>query len=155
MSKLSVDTREFDEKIARISKYEDIDRIEKRVLRKGLNEIRKTAKSNLRKALPNATKRSPYYDDTLMSGVMQSITQEGHEIIGKVHVMGTRRSASGTFRLRFFEGGTVDRVKKSTGKSTGKIEPLNFFNNAVSSSEGAALTKIEQEWDNEIEKLLE
>lgn len=155
MSRFSVDTHEFDEKIARISKYEDIDKIEKKALRKGLNEIRKTAKSNLRKVLPNASKKSNMYDDTLISGVMQSVINEGHEIIGKVHVMGSRRKTSGTFRLRFFEGGTVERVKKSTGARTGSIKPLYFFQGAISSSEGAAMTAIEETWDSEIEKLLE
>lgn len=154
MSKLNIDSKELEHKLDLISKYENIEKIEKKILKKGLSVIRTEARKQLRKALPAATKRNPMYDDTLSAGIMQSVITEGDEVVGKVHIMGTRRSTSGTYRLRFFEGGTVDRVKKSNSKSTGHIKPLNFFETARNMKESEALRVIDDEWDNEIEILL-
>lgn len=146
--------RMFDGKIERLCKTENLVNIEKSIIRKGVSLIQKETKKNIRSRLPAARNQSIYYDDTMIEGARYSVIEEGQEIIGKAHVMGTRRSTSGTYRLRFFEGGTQERIQKRTGRSTGKIDALNFFADARNAKEGEAIRVIDQAWDDEIEILL-
>jgi hypothetical protein len=109
----------------------------------------------LRSKFPNSTKRNPLYNDTLYDGVKMKKPHNG-EIA--VHVMGTKKKGSGTFRLRFFEGGTADRYQtKIKGKTLkkkryiGKIEALRFFeaaNGQISQS------VVNSKMDEQIEKYL-
>ena len=127
--------RMFDGKIERLVKYENLVNIEKRIIRKGVSLIQKETKKNIRSRLPAARNQSIYYDDTMIEGARYSVIEDGQEIVGKAHIMGTRRSTSGTYRLRFFEGGTQERIQKRTGRSTGKIDGLNFFADARNAKE--------------------
>ena len=79
--------------------------IEKKALRKAANELRKTSRANLRKELPKANKKGKY-NDTLIDGVRSSVYEVTEGMEAKVHIMGSRKKTSGTFRARFFEGGT-------------------------------------------------
>lgn len=67
----------------------------------------------------------------------------------KVHVMGTRSKSSGTFRTRFFEGGTKTRKTKK-GYNRGKIKALNFFSDARS----ATKNKVQSTLDDELTKTI-
>jgi len=62
--------------------------------------------------LPAATKRSQNFSDRLIDAIRSSkIKNEGlGELSLKVHTMGNRKKGSGTFRARFFESGTQDRI---------------------------------------------
>ena len=95
---------------------------------------KKTVKDFFTGAMPVANRPSQSgYKDKLIDAVRVSKVQSsGDEVTTKVHIMGVRSSGSGTFRARFFEGGTKERQSKS-GKKLGKIEALNFFQKAENS----------------------
>ena len=87
------------------------------------------------------------YEDKIEDAVRVSKIEGdyGEELTQKVHIMGTRKSGSGTFRARFFEGGTKNRFARSAvnrngiriqlkkGKNLGSIAPRWFFRSAQSS----------------------
>lgn len=89
---------------------------------------------NLKSYFPNAFKKGSRYSDTIADAVRMSILKDNvHYSTEKkaiVHIMGTRKSTSGTFRARFFEKTTGERKTKS-GESRGRIEGLHFFRDAI------------------------
>lgn len=108
---------------------------EKAALRKIASEARKLTKRNLLSKVPNARKPNEKYVDTLYDAPRATKIKDGSVV---VHVMGTRSSGSGTFRARFFEGGTKDRyattrngVQLKKKAYRGKIEAQNYFGSAL------------------------
>ena len=75
-------------------------------------DYKKTVKDFFTGAMPVANRPSQSgYKDKLIDAVRVSKVQStGDEVTTKVHIMGVRSSGSGTFRARFFEGGTKERV---------------------------------------------
>ena len=140
-------------KIFEICKAENLDRIERGIVNKGLNVIKKQTKSNLRASFPAAFHKSPYYTDTISEGVMSSVQPRGQEMLGKVHVLGKKTTTSQTYKLRFFEGGTKERYKK-TGEYAGKIEARNFFSNAVESTSNDVENAMQDEFEKQMNKIL-
>lgn len=63
---------------------------------------------------------------------------------GVVHILGNRNENDGTWRLRFFEGGTQERVQKSNGKSLGRIRPRYFFRDAIVSADQILKSNTDQ-----------
>lgn len=135
-------------------------RAEQSALRKGANIIKKRTKQNLRSTGIDINRPNDKYNDKLIDAVRSSKVRDGAIV---THVMGTTKTGSGTFRLRFFEGGTQERYAKTyNGKPLkkkhrlGKIKAYNFFNTALNSSQSevmdamdAQLTKyIEKAWNN-------
>ena len=125
--------------------------IEKKALRKAANELRKEARSNLRRTLPNATKRGKY-KDTLVQGVLSSTYEVDEGMEAKVHIMGVRDSSSGTFRTQFFETGTIQRKTKK-GYNRGKIKPINFFGSAIDASKDKVASTLDEELSKAIQKI--
>ena len=126
---------------------------------------KKTVKDFFTGAMPAATRPSQSgYKDRLIDAVRVSkVEAEGDEVKTKVHVMGTkeyserpdirmsvRSPGSGTFRARFFEGGTAERVTKS-GRKAGKIDALNFFQKAENSMQNLTVS-LDQVLTNLINK---
>lgn len=111
-------------------------------LRKGAKYIIQKTKKTFRSRLKKSTKPNPKYSDKLIDAVRRSSTDfEKDEGKVYVHILGTRKSTSGTFRARFFEQGTDDRyVKRYGGKKlskkrfVGKIKPLWYFRDSVNQS---------------------
>jgi hypothetical protein len=62
--------------------------------------------------LPAATKRSQNFSDRLIDAIRSSkIKNEGlGELRLKIHTMGSRKKTSQTYKSRFFESGTQDRI---------------------------------------------
>ena len=101
----------------------------------------------------------------MYEGVRMSVTQDNDfKWYFKVHILGTRKKTSGTFRLRFFEGGTVPRKTKNAytdklgrryppGINRGKLRATNFFANAISGSESQVVTAIQENLIEEIKKI--
>ena len=112
--------------------------------------LRTDARKRLRKELPSATRSKGKYSDTLISAIRTSVKEGNEGMDAKVHIMGSRSKTSGTFRTRFFEGGTVERKTKK-GYSRGKIKPLYFFQNAI----GATKNKVESTLDSELSKTIQ
>ena len=124
--------------------------MQKKVLRKAGNVVKKDAKSKFRSALPNANKKNPKYTDTLLDAIKVSVWEDNNGAYSKVHTMGSKKSTSGTFRARFFEGGTVLR-KTAKGQNRGSIAPLYFFTSATN----ATKNKVESTIDTELSKVIQ
>ena len=130
-------------------------RAESAALRKGAQVLKKNTKSNLT-STGIRIGINPLYIDKLSDGVMSSKVKEGSII---VHIMGTRKKGSGTFRLRFFEGGTKERYQKTwKGKKLkvprrlGHIKAYGFFNSAVSSSTDEVMKAMDEQLTKYIQK---
>lgn len=130
-------------------------RAEAAALRKGAQVLKKNIKSNLT-STGIRIGTNPLYIDKLSDGVMSSKVKEGSII---VHIMGTRKKGSGTYRLRFFEGGTKERYQKTwKGKKLkvprrlGHIKAYGFFNSALSSSTDEVMKAMDEQLTKYIEK---
>ena len=91
---------------------------------------------------------NPKYSDSLYDAIRMTKIQDDGELI-KVHIMGSRKSGSGTYRLRFFEGETQERYAKTyKGKPLkkprrlGKIGGYHFFEAGVEVAKDAAEQKM-------------
>lgn len=116
----------------------EIDKAIRKGMRKGLQQHRKQVISNLKTSIPKANKRNPLYSDRLVDAVKIRAKNDRDSqtgvIIGKIHVMGSQKKGSGTFRTRFFEGGTKDRYQKTykgrplrKKRYIGKLDAKYFF----------------------------
>lgn len=128
---------------------ENAQRAERAMIRAAAQRLYKQTESNIRSLFPNSTNRNPNYNDTIAEGLRMRIGKNTeYETEAIVHVMGTPKSGSQTYKLRFFEGGTKERIK---GHSRGRIEPMNFFQSAVNQTNG----EVQDIMRNELEKYLE
>jgi len=89
---------------------------------------------------------------TLMEGIRAFMYRnDGSDYIhGLVHILGNRNTNDGTWRLRFFEGGTKERMVKRTKKKLGKIGARWFFADSLVGAESMTQTNI----DNSIQTAL-
>lgn len=128
----------------------------KAALMAGASVLKMNTKESFKNVLPAATRPNPRYNDTLVDAVANGKLYEDEVT---VHVMGRNEPGSGAYRARFFEVGTKDRYqKKRNGKKLkknkylGKIRPLRFFANTVSSSEQQVMAEMEAVIDNLFKK---
>lgn len=128
--------------------------VERSMLFGGAHIVKDKAREQLVKMLPNATKQSTKYSDTLVDAIRVGAIDGGTITI---HTMGNGAKDSGTYRTRFFEGGTKPRYQKTRNgvklkkkKSIGKISPLGFFGTAVQTSQGQAFQRMQEILDNYI-----
>ena len=152
------------QKMVRYFSEKDWKTVKKRALSSGANTLKKEAKKSLKTLLPNSTKRSDKYKDKLIDAIRSSKIQDKGlaEMTVKVHTMGTKKSGSGTFRTRFFEGGTKERTQKprvvskgrkyTHSRKVGKIKALHFFSDSVSNSK-IAETDITKVLEEQIQKI--
>lgn len=132
------------QKMVRYFSDKDWFAVKRRALSKAGNAIKRDARKTFKSKLPKASHKGEKFSDRLIDAIRTSkIKNEGTgELHLKVHTMGTRKSRSGTFRARFFEGGTRNRTQKpyvdslgrkyTHGRNIGRIKPLYFFNDSVS-----------------------
>ncbi len=151
----------------KIKDFEDFQlKIQERILRKAYTKggryLMKQLKATIRGSGIKATARSEKYSDRLIDAVRGKF-HRGRGVndnsFFKVHEMGTRGAGSGTFRLRFFDVGTKERVQQRTSKlgnvftfRVGRIQAYNFMDNTVASSSSAIETTVAQTIDEEINK---
>lgn len=131
----------------------EMNKATKTALRKGAQVLANATKRKLRSSLRAATHRSTKYNDRLIDAIRYSVDRKGDE--AKVHIMGTNKKGSGTFRLRFFEKGTKVRKHKKNGKNIGRISALNFFSSARSSSQGKVNEAVTKQLIATIKKINE
>lgn len=141
----------------------------KRGMNKAVMKIRNTARKLIKSSLPASKNKNPKYSDTLLDGARVSKYKDSSlvgEAIAGAHIMGVRKSGSGTFRLRFFESDTDRRfikdheqknrknggTHKVKGHFTGRIKGKRFFKSAVDTEISKASSIIEQELNKAIEK---
>lgn len=112
-----------------------------------VNDIIKRTKANIASSwfdgFSTKTFQSP-----LINGV-RGFLYKG-EATGIVSVMGDTVHNDGTWRLRFFEGGTKPRPSKH-GKNYGSIRPAYFFANAINSTD--SFETIKKAVETEIDKI--
>ena len=107
----------------------------KTILGAGAAELKKETKKELLASVPAANQRNPKYSDRLIDAVRSYVMKDETNPEVYVHIMGTRKAKSGTFRTRFFEGGTKIRKIKSgkyAGREVSNIEGKSFFERAIS-----------------------
>lgn len=126
----------------------ELDKAISTALNKSANVLKQNTQRNLAEVLP-ASLTANKYPDALITAVMRSKYDKKKASV-KVHIMGNRNKSSGSFRLRFFEGGTNDRFTKK-GQKRGRITALNFFSNAIASTNTDSI--IEDELNKAIEKI--
>ncbi len=130
---------------------DQVQEVYKKALGSVASQHKQTVKEYFTQAMPTASRPSQSgYKDRLIDAVRVSRVQaHGDEVTTKVHVMGVRSPGSGTFRARFFEGGTKERTTKA-GHKRGHIEALNFFAKSES-----ALGNLTVSLDEVLNRLIE
>lgn len=139
-SGLTCDAEKVFEKFAQLAKVEMTSTM-KSAVRAGANEIRKQTIANAKAGIKttNNHPNDPYHGDEVWDaprlGRMNDDVEE--DISMKVHIYGSKKGDSQTYRFRFLENGTQDRYAKTyKGKPLtkprylGSIAPRNFFKNA-------------------------
>lgn len=166
MSKVEFDisTEQLEKVLERLS-GSDIMKAQRRALSRAGRLLYKKAQQSAASSVPKVKQSNPKYSDTLYDGIRMSVYQESdHRWYFKVHILGTRAKTSGTYRLRFFEGGTVPRKTKSgytdklgrtypAGQNRGQLKATNFFASAISGSESQVVSAIESNLIEEIKKI--
>lgn len=131
-------------------------RAESSALRRAATAMKKNIRDKAKGTGVAMMKRSEKYADRLIDAIRSSKVREGSVT---VHIMGTRAKDSGTFRTRFFEGGTQERFQTTRNgkplakkKSIGKIDATPFFSRAVSGSDMTILSVMDEQLTKYIEK---
>ena len=164
-TKIEIDAKNLEEIINQLSGKE-MAKAQKRALSRAGRLLFKQTKQNVASMVPNSRKPNPKYSDTLYDGVRIGVQQDSDfRWFVKVHVLGSRGKTSGTFRLRFFEGGTVPRKTKNAytdklgrtypaGQNRGQLRAINFFSSAVSAKQSEVIDAIETNLLEEIQKII-
>lgn len=99
--------------------------------------LKTITQSHLVSMMPNAGTSSGKhgYNVALREGVTEHLHAKEVPMFVRVNVVGNRKFNDGTWRLTFFEGGTVVNGKQ-------RIKPLNFFEQSIASASGAIDSSI-------------
>ena len=128
-------------------------------LRKGMKELRDSARTNLKSSVKGSTRKNPKYKDTLVSGIrsyspMRSKKNKA-EITSAVKITSNKKKGSGSFRLAILEQGTVLRRTKK-GYFRGSLKAYRFFQKANSVvSESKIQSYIDREMQTALRELNE
>lgn len=134
-------------------------------MRGAMRTVRNDARSNLRASVKGVSRKNPKFSDTLLSGVRNGKVKEGKdgEITGSVLITSTRKSGSGSFRLKIIEKGTFRtgvrfvhswrgrRLKKAARR--GSIRATNFFAKTRNSKESYFNMEMVRAMDKAIDKI--
>jgi HK97 gp10 family phage protein len=139
-SGLEVNVNEMFDKFKQLTARE-MDSAIKKAMKAAANEIKNQTLSNARAGIKTYDNHpdDPYNGDTILDAVKVTKIEDRYdgELSMKVHVMGTNKSDSQTYRFRFLEGGTKDRYSKTykgqymkKQKYLGRITPRKWFDTA-------------------------
>ena len=123
-------------------------------VRKGLLLIRNKARQRFRALFPSGTKQNPLYRDKLIDGIRATKVQDDKKdgVKGFVLITSNRRPGSGSYRLVFLEGGTVQRFTRK-GYNRGSIAASYFFTTTVDSNQGRYGETVLRELDKAVDKI--
>lgn len=123
-------------------------------VRKGLLFMRNQARKRFRIFFPSGTIRNPKYTDSLMEGIRATKVKDDKKdgVKGFVLITSNRRPGSGSYRLIFLEGGTVNRYTKK-GYNRGSIKASFFFTTTVDENENAYKERVISELDKAVDKI--
>lgn len=113
-----------------------------------INIVRDKVKSGVASANFNSSS-SKQFGVPLIEGVRTYM--EKNYPIGVTHILGDTKHNDGTWRLRFFEGGTKERTQKTYGRYLGSIGANWFFKNAITNVDSTAQKVI----DDRIQKAID
>ena len=159
-----IDAKQLQQVIDNLTGKEMV-KAQKRALSRAGRLLYKQTQQNVSSSVPNARTPNPKYSDTLYDAVRMSVNQDADfRWFLKVHILGSRGKTSGTFRLRFFEGGTAPRKTANAytdslgrtypaGQNRGQLRAYNFFSAAISSKQSEVINAIQQNLLEEIEKI--
>lgn len=132
------------------------ERAEKAALKSGAGALKKGVRDKLKATKLKVNSKSSKYNDRLIDAVRSTKVKNG-EI--KVHILGTRKSGSGTFRLRFFESPktrynvTRNGVKLKKKRKVGSLSKFNgFFASGINSSKSEAERRMDATLTKYIQK---
>ena len=114
-----------------------------------INKLIDSTRSNISSSWFNSTS-SKKYGVPLIEGARGYMYKGA--ATGFVHILGDTKHNDGTWRLRFFEGGTKPRKSKN-GKTYGSIRPAYFFESVKASSDTIAMSEIETAIQNAIDEI--
>ena len=115
-----------------------------------INTIRDKVKSSVTSADFN-TSSSKQFGVPLIEGV-RTYMEQGYPI-GVTHILGDTKHNDGTWRLRFFEGGTKPRTQRTYDRYTGSIAANWFFKNAIVNADSMAQKLIDDRISKAIDKI--
>ena len=123
-------------------------------VRKGLLLIRNKARQRFRALFPSGTKQNPLYRDKLIDGIRATKVRDDKKdgVKGFVLITSNRRPGSGSYRLVFLEGGTVQRYTRK-GYNRGSIAASYFFTTTVDSNQGRYGETVLRELDKAVDKI--
>ena len=123
-------------------------------VRKGLLLIRNKARQRFRALFPSGTKQNPLYRDKLIDGIRATKVRDDKKdgVKGFVLITSNRRPGSGSYRLVFLEGGTVQRFTRK-GYNRGSIAASYFFTTTVDSNQGRYGETVLRELDKAVDKI--
>lgn len=123
-------------------------------VRKGLLLIRNKARQRFRALFPSGTKQNPLYRDKLIDGIRATKVRDDKKegVKGYVLITSNRRTGSGSYRLVFLEGGTVQRFTRK-GYNRGSIAASYFFTTTVDSNQNAYKKTVISEIDKAVNKI--
>lgn len=136
----------------------------KKVVRKAIgkaeNELKIQTKANLDASIQVRGRSQGQFNDEIDDAVIATKVNGdyGDELEGKVHIMGNRKSGSGTYRARFLEKGTKDRYAKTykgqplkKERFLGAVTPKWFFRSA----NAQVFPQVERIYMAEIDKAIQ
>ena len=123
-------------------------------VRKGLLLIRNKARQRFRALFPSGTKQNPLYRDKLIDGIRATKVRDDKKdgVKGFVLITSNRRPGSGSYRLVFLEGGTVQRFTRK-GYNRGSIAASYFFTTTVDSNQNTYKETVISELDKAVDKI--
>lgn len=132
----------------------------RKAIGKAEQELKKQTKANLTSSILQRGRSQGKYMDEMEDAVIASRVngEYGEPLEGKVHILGSRKSGSGTFRARFLEKGTKDRYAKTykgnplkKARYLGAVSPKWFFRSA----NATVLPQVERMYMAEIDKAIQ
>ena len=123
-------------------------------VRKGLLFIRNKARKRFRTLFPSGSRLNSKYNDKLIEGIRATKVKEDKRdgIRGFVLITSNRKTGSGSYRLVFLEGGTVNRYTKK-GYNRGSIRASFFFTSSVNDSQSDYNDTVVNELEKAVDKI--
>jgi len=118
----------------------------KSAIRKSLNIIKKSAKSNLKQVTPNYNKKDKY-GLTLQDGIVVKVDKDA--LSGRAEIISKGRKNN--FKLKFFENGTASRYTKKKS-FRGSMKATGFFSSAVNSTKSKVDESLKKNLEDSLNK---
>ena len=123
MNKVAIKWYNMEEFNSKLTMMREAKKAEDAVLKAGGNYLKREIRKEALSTIKNASKQNPDYIDKLIDAVRRTKPYKDEAALS-VHIWGTRKTGSGTFRLRFFESSKDRYQTKIDGKPLKKKRKL-------------------------------